>query len=166
MLKPFKGLVDDSAFIVVVVVIIGAFLLSGGQNMFQSDEETTATTPASTTSSAPPGSGFGPGASGWSITYTSKGCAATGEQIEITARGSGTGYITIEVKNGSDYQIVSSDEFKSSPSIWSPVTLLKSAGFATNPWRLKIFQGGSNSGGSWSGGTEKAAKDGVSTSCP
>lgn len=149
MIKPLKGLIDDSAFIVVIVVIVGAFLLSGGQNIFQDNSEEVSSTPAATSGSA--------GGSAWSITYASKGCASTGEQIEITAKGPGTGYITVEVKNGSSFQAVDSAEFKSSPSIYSPVNLLKSAGFNTNPWRLKVWEGGSKTGGQWEGGTEKAS---------
>lgn len=133
---------------VIIIVILGAFLLSGGQLLFQNNTNTFST--------SDPGSSSG----AWSISYVSKGCAALGEEIEITAKGPGTGYVAVELKNGSTFQTVLSDEFKpglTNISIWSSLPLEKSLGFNTNPWRIKLFKGGDKTGAQWSGGDEKAS---------
>ena len=156
MFRPFRNLLDDTTFIIVAIVIVGAFVIGGGHLLFQEKDYSTS------------GGGSGsnsPTANDWTIDYTLKGCVTAGADVEILAKGPDKGYVTLELKNGENFDIISTDEFKSSPSVWRPV--LKSAtGYNSKPWRLKLFQGGAINGGQWSGGTEKAVKQGNPTNCP
>jgi len=81
-----------------------------------------------------------------------KGLRTERAQIEITARALYAGYITVEVNLGNGFEILDTAGFTTSLNIWSPVNLYRSMGFYTNPWRLRIFQGGSKTGDQWSGG--------------
>lgn len=158
MLKPFKSLVDDSALYMVVLVIVGAFILGGGHLILEEKDSTTSQAGGATSNPAPE----------WSIDYIKKGCVTGGADVEITAKGPETGYITLELDNGGgNYSLMSTDEFKFTPtSVWRPI-LKTATGYSTKPWRLKLFKGGAINGTQWSGGEEKAvSREGTPTSCP
>ncbi|PJA90241.1 MAG: hypothetical protein CO136_02615, partial [Candidatus Levybacteria bacterium CG_4_9_14_3_um_filter_36_7] len=130
--------------VILIIIILGAFLIGGATYQGNDYVLPSSSTPGGSSSTPTPTPGGGTAT--WDISYVTKGCAPLGEQIEITAKGPDTGYITLEINKGSGFQTMSSDEFTHNPSVWAAMTLPKSSEFNTKPWRVRLFQG-ANSGG-------------------
>lgn len=153
-------------FIVIVVILI-AILLAGGE-LFLGDF---LPLPDSLSSSLGGGSGT-PGdrgtdpAADWSIEIENKGCEAQENTSVATVTGLAPGYISVEISNGAGgFAVIQTDSFTNLPVSVYELSLPNTLGFNTTPWRVRVFEGGTQNGNDFSGGTEKAVKDASSTGC-
>lgn len=83
----------------------------------------------------------------------------------ITAKGNSNGYLSLEIEYVTGSWNVDATSAFTSPSWNYTLNLPNDSGYNTKNWRLRLFSGGSQSGGAWSGGTEKAVKTGAPTGC-
>lgn len=106
-------------------------------------------TPASTTSE-------------WKIEYTKKACNSGQAEVEIIATGKENGYLSIETSSGTIYSVDYTDKFNAPDDGWQGKLSPKCS---TSACKIKLYSGGSISGGVWSGGDEKVAKEIPAAGC-
>ncbi len=155
------------------MVIIFAVMFTGGTSSLLSGDVASSVTNTPTPSdgesnpSASPSASPGPS---WKVNISGSECKFTQEQTpylstNLEATGTSNGYLSLEVIKDGKTEIVTTFEFNS-PSEKGSLSLHKAQGFSDNPWKLKLFEGGSQVAGQWEGGTEKASyNDGKPTGC-
>lgn len=168
----FRSQKGDIEFLILIVVIIGAFTLAGGQYIFDTLPKGNAK-PTPTVIPLPTGGtgGIGGGLNqevttpGWSIEIVSSICDSVKKESLVTfaLRGTAGGYYSILLRtNGSTpytYGFIDNELQVSSLNIKNTL------GFNTNPWSVKLYEGGSESGGNFTGGTLKVSKNMSATGC-
>ena len=161
------------AIIFVVLVIFSIALVSGAVNFEYSPDPTGKPTP-STSPTATPSAGTVPTATpdpsaGWSISFshTPSDCIQETTPVlrgALTASGNSNGYVLVEVLVGGSPQTILTAAF-TAPQMTADLNLSSKDGFSTNPWRLTLYEGGTQSGGRFSGGVQQAVYDGTPTGC-
>lgn len=106
----------------------------------------------------------------WSLIYTlASGCAnengVVSKKGQIIAEGSSSGYIVLQIQDGTSYRDVQFQEFRS-PKLFYPMDLKGRNGFDENNWRLRLYSGGAQqSENLWQGGTLEKEIGGQPTNC-
>ena len=147
-------------FIFSVLVVTGSFSLDGTKSTYSAITSDTPTVsgapkPSPPTTTKPS-----------SLSHTFLGCDIADFPIsEILAYNEKSGYVVIDVDNGSgDYKYYVDSEF-TPPGKKYTAALLNSEGFSIRKWRIRLFEGGINTSGKWEGGIVKATDLGTPTGC-
>ena len=151
----------SSTYIIIFVIILTfAIMLSGGGaslftgNIASPDIPTptydpSAVTPAPTSSSS--------AVTDWKITTSKRGCQTNpaGMLMEIIGEGLSSGYIAvnIEITSGT-FLATAFKEFTPSKQAYSYVVPNEKK-YNTNKWKVEIYEGGTKSGDTFTGGTLK-----------
>lgn len=153
-------------FIVIIVVLI-AFLLAGGEFLLGNAFPLPDSLGIGGGSSTPGGGGDGTsGGSQNSIVIQNKGCIGPLSSTTVIVTNSNPGYISLEISNGAGgFAVVETREFKNTPTSIYELKLPNELGFDKTPWRVRLFEGGTNTNGDFTGGTEKASENGTPTNC-
>lgn len=156
--------------IIVIIVIIFAVMLAGGGGSLFTGNEPSSVTDGPTPSGASNSSALTPTPdANWSVEVVEGTCQAgksAYKQEDVTAKGSGSGYISLEIENPVGTWKTDVAISFTSPTETYTVKLDNATGYNTKNWRLRLFSGGSDTGGTWSGGGEKAvSKLGSPTGC-
>lgn len=179
-----KGQSSIYIVILVLVVIFAVMFSGGGESLLSGDRASTVTdtpepsqvadttvTPTSTQPTVTPTETQPTPTSvpGWSVSLSSSSCKLTSENtpyldsnLEIV--GTSNGYVALEVTEGSITETITTLAF-APPSKNHKVYLHKAQGFSTNPWRVAVYEGGSQVNGQWQAGVEKASYTGDPTGC-
>lgn len=168
-MKPHK-LLTDSFLPVLLVVIVGAYLFSG---IPVTKENLVPPTPTP----APNNGGGGGGGGGtapapvspvpveWTVSYSLVDCKDTPEgkakNVNIDTTGSANGYLSLDLVQGSTTKNIATAEFKTPSRSYSALIFPDG-----KTRRLSLFEGGSSSGGKWSGGTFRKTQDIPPVTCP
>lgn len=104
------------------------------------------------------------------ISIQNKGCIGTGNTrvsaTTVIITNPNPGYISLEISNGAGgFATVDTHEFKNTPTSVYELQLPNELGFHNTPWRVRLFEGGTNTGGDFTGGTEKSTQNGTPTNC-
>lgn len=153
------------------MVIIFAVMFTGGTSSLLSGDvaSTVTNTPVPSDGGSPSTSPSASPGPAWNVTISGSECKFTQEQTpylstDLEATGTSNGYLSLEIIRGGKTEIVTTFKFNS-PSEKGTLSLHKAQGFSNNPWKLKLFEGGSRVAGQWEGGTEKASYNGTPTGC-
>lgn len=162
-----KGGVE--VFIVIVIVLIG-FLLAGGEFLLGSAFPLPDSLGIGGGSGTTPPANGGNGTSANGITIQTKGCIGAGKSgtsaTTVTVTDEKPGYISLEISNGAGgFATVDTHEFKNLPTSVYELKLPNELGFNTSSWRVRLFDGGTENGGDFTGGEEKASANGNPTRC-
>lgn len=165
-MKP-KKLLSDSFLPVLLVVIVGAFLFSG---MPITKDDLVIPTPTP----APDGGGGGGGTNpapiipapvDWSLSFTLGECKTTSEgnakNINVSAGGPANGYVSLDLVQAGTTKNIASAGFISPSRIYTALIFPDGKGR-----KLTLFEGGSLTGETWSGGTSKKTADIPAVTCP
>lgn len=168
----FRSQKGDIEFLILAVVIIGAFVLVGGQYIFdtlpKNETENSETAPAPDEGT---GGGSGGGGEdevttpGWSIEIVSSVCDDEKKEshISFALRGKEKGYYSVILnKDGATPYTYS---FTDKELQVDTLKIKNSLGFNDNPWSIKLYEGGSESGGNFTGGTLRSSKNMSATGC-
>lgn len=176
-----------------MIVIFAVMLSGGGESLLSGDRASTvtdtpepspsttalasptaspsATLPTTAPSVSPTGSQATPtSAPGWTVSLSGSVCKpvpnenTTFLESTLLTQGTSNGYFAIEIIENSVTEIVSTFAF-SPPTMARRIFLHKDQGFSTNPWRIILYEGGTQINGQWQGGVERAFYPGVATGC-
>lgn len=176
-MKRFLNSRGGTEVYIILIVILGAFLLAGGQFIL-----TNIVTPPVEDPKGGPllgGGGTGESASSsatWKIELVngkvSCDTAVHKSLAQIAFYGTASGFYRIDVKRGNGYQpiYISGNVYNTfTPNTQNiqvnDLGLGNGDGFNTSEWRAVLFQGGSVSGTTLTGGTQKAEKVFPPTAC-
>lgn len=162
-----KGGVE--VFIIIIIILI-AILLAGGEFLLGSAFPLPDSFGIGSGGGTPVGSGNGGNASANGITIQNKGCVGTGTTAKsattVIVTSENPGYISLEISNGAGgFASVDTHEFKNLPTSVYELELPNELGFNASPWRVRLFEGGTQTNGNFTGGTEKEVKDSSATNC-